>query len=264
MLPDPSNLARTKLAKGNKLPYLPVCTNLKGPRQHTALKGPAPPCPCVLTIRVSSRRSQHTGKRQPQLVHSSCEGDLESAQVTGSLAQAFLLLYRRLVPRGDDGLNGHLVDDVAVGPCRPNFQASTSNMPQRSASRKHPTCLLLNPCAPFSPLRSITVHSPIQVGWHHFAAGQPHRRQDAKALPNSTLRAWVLKHFRPSSMLMLHTRSHPLQVHSTAALGRRTASCQLKHDGGEPTAHSHTCSAEIFCDQTPTKHWRLGHICSLA
>jgi hypothetical protein len=80
------------------------------------------------------------------------------------------------------------------------------------------------------------VHSPIQVGWHHFVVGQPHRGQDAKTLPNSTLQAWVLKHFRPSSMLMLHTRSQPLQVHSTAAHGRRTASGQLEHDGGEPAA----------------------------
>jgi hypothetical protein len=97
---------RNKIIRGQQT-ALSACVHepertkaIKHGRLVTALKRPALPRPCVLTISVSSRRSQHTDKGQPQLVHSSLEGDLESVQVTSNLAQTFPLLYRRLVPQG--------------------------------------------------------------------------------------------------------------------------------------------------------------------
>lgn len=132
MLPYPSHLARTKLSKGNKQPYLPVCTNRKGPRQSTrlitALKGPAlpRPRPCVLTtIRANlslvdpahQRQGTNTSRqaRSPAAWKGTQASGTQSVQVHGGSAQTFAILYRRLVPQSDDGLDGSLVD-VAVGP----------------------------------------------------------------------------------------------------------------------------------------------------
>lgn len=170
MLPYPSHLARTKLSKGNKQPYLPVCTNRKGPRQSTrlitALKGPAlpRPRPCVLTtIRANltlvdpahQRQGTNTARqaRSTAAWKGTQASGTQSVQVHGGSAQTFSILYRRLVPQSDDGLDGSLVD-VAVGPWCFNFQASTSNMLQRSASRTQSTSFLLNPCRPFLSIKA--------------------------------------------------------------------------------------------------------------
>lgn len=170
MLPYPSHLARTKLSKGNKQPYLPVCTNRKGPRQSTrlitALKGPAlpRPRPCVLTtIRANlslvdpahQRRGTNTARqaRSRAAWKGTQASGTQSVQLHGGSAQTFSILYRRLVPQSDDGLDGSLVD-VAVGPWCFNFQASTSNMLQRSASRTQSTSFLLDPCRPFLSIKA--------------------------------------------------------------------------------------------------------------